>query len=231
MKLHWRLAGPGFAILCGLLLAGFLFSGCATREEPPVFSSDPFATSAPVTPGVAVATNSSIATGETPSPTQRGARLDVGDQVIVTFSDPQLQEHDERIKEDGTITLHLIGAVKAAGLTRGELQKSIQDEYVKQKYYQPGRLTATVKTPEVLFYVGGEVRSSGPKAYPGTMTVTKAIDFAGGFTDFARKSAVELTRAGSDKPIKINVKKALKDPRLDLPVYPGDKINVPRRWF
>jgi protein involved in polysaccharide export with SLBB domain len=227
MKLHWRLSGLNCFILLGVSLAGGLFTGCATQEEPVFFSTPPFEAGAPAAPGTAIATNGSIA------PTPPGAKmdvLDVGDEIIVTFSDPGMLQHDERIKEDGTITLQMVGPVKAAGKTAGELQKDILNLYIP-KYYQPGRLNVTVKVPERYFYVGGEVRTPGPKIYPGSMTVTKAIQTAGDFTEFARKTAVELTRAGSDKPIKVNVKKALKDPKYDLSVFPGDKINVPRRLF
>lgn len=229
MKLHWRLAGLDFIVLCGVLLAGLLFSGCATPEEPvfsttPVFSDVPSGTEAgTVTVG---ATNSG-----TTLPGVKLAVLEVGNQVIVTFSDAALQRHEERIKEDGTITLYLIGPVKAAGMTTGELQKKIQDLYVEKGIYRPGRLNVTVTVPDLFFYVGGEVNQRGPKLYPGAMTVTKAIQTAGDFTDYAKKTAVQLTRAGSDKPIKVNVKEALKDPRKDLPVYPGDKIHVPRRFL
>lgn len=217
MKLYRRLLGLGSVASSSVWLAVLLASGCATKKEPVVFLSDPIATNAPA--------------GKTSQPTvstvsKQPGVLDVGDEIIVYYSDPALQPHDERIKEDGTVTLQLVGAVKAAGKTPGQLQKELQALYVP-KYYQPGRLTVTVKTQDQYYYVGGEVRMSGPKVYPGAMTVTKAIQTAGDFTEFANKKKIRLTRADGTT-ITVNWKKANHDPNLDPPVFPGDKIQVPR---
>jgi polysaccharide biosynthesis/export protein VpsN len=219
MKLSRRLLALDLVISCGVLLAGLVFSGCAAPEGP-AFSSSP---------------TGAVAQTETAKPTgtlHLGVQSDVfslGDQVTVIFSDSQLQPHEERIKDDGTITLHLIGPVKAAGKSPGELQKEIQDLYVP-KYYQPGRLTVTVKAQERAYYVGGEVRNPNRYIYSGAITVTKAIQSAGDFTDFASKKKVRLTRADGKITV-VNCKKALDNPTLDPPVFPGDKIHVPRRLW
>jgi polysaccharide biosynthesis/export protein len=158
-----------------------------------------------------------------------GNMFHVGDLVTVKFlgvtGSEILPEHTERIHEDGTITISLIGPVAAAGKSAGQLQKDIHDRLLK---YFP-ELTVTVLGETRHFYVDGEVRLGGQKDYPGDMTVVKAIAVAGGFTDFAAKTRVQLTHGG--KTQKINVEKAIKDPRYDLPVFPGDRINVPRRWL
>jgi polysaccharide export outer membrane protein len=133
--------------------------------------------------------------------------------------------HQEPIKEDGTITLDWIGPVQAAGKTPGELQNEIHDLYVP-KYFV--RLTVTVSSQERVFYVGGEVIHPGVFQYYGETTVTKAIQTAGDFTDFANRSNVSLIRANGQR-IEVNCKKALEDPSLDPPVYPGDQIHVKRR--
>ena len=257
MKLFRRLSVSGSVVACAVSLAGFLLSGCAAPEEP-VFSSDVALKSAPVgapvsapvgTPvgapvsasvGTPVGTpvRASVGTpvgtpvGASVGTPRVGAELDVfslGDQVIVTFSDLALQLHEERIKDDGSITLHLIGPVKAVGKTPGELQKEIQELYVP-KYYQPGRLTVTVKSQERAYYVGGEVRNPNRYIYSGAITITKAIQSAGDFTDFANKKKVRLTRADG-KTLRVNCKKAIEDSAVDPPVFPGDRIHVPRRLW
>jgi polysaccharide biosynthesis/export protein VpsN len=162
-------------------------------------------------------------------PTANGNTFHVGDLVTVTFisssGDPTvLPMHSERIREDGTITLLYIGPITAVGKTAGELQKEIHDLYVP-KYFTD--LNVTVKGETAYFYVDGEVLNRGAKEYPGEMTIVKAISVAGGFTDFAKRTKVQLTR-GNHTEI-VNVQKAIKDPRYDVPVYPGDRINVPRR--
>ena len=96
------------------------------------------------------------------------------------------------------------------------------------KYYV--RLTVTVSSPQRVFYVGGEVKQPGRQLYVGETTVTKAIQAAGDFTDFANRNKVWLIRSNGER-IKVNCIKALQDPTLDPPVYPGDQIQVPRRIF
>lgn len=217
MKFFWKLSRHTF----GFLLAGLIFSGCSSPSGNILFSDNPQAPSA------------QTGTGATPANTTSGdltaARFHVGDTVTVSFSgtaDPIL-DHVEPIKEDGTITLPYIGAVRAIGRTAGELQNDIHDLYVP-KYYV--RLTITVSSPQRVFYVGGEVKQPGRQLYIGETTVTKAIQAAGDFTDFANHNKVWLTRSNGER-IKVNCSKAMKNPSLDPPVYPGDQIQVPRRLF
>jgi protein involved in polysaccharide export with SLBB domain len=157
------------------------------------------------------------------------ARLALGDPVRIIFSgltDPP-PVHEEQIKDDGNLTLPNIGVVKAEGKTTGELQKEIHDKYVPA-YYK--RLTVTVSTERRVYYVQGQVRSSGRQEYIGPTTVLKAIATAGDFTDFANRRKVVLTRADG-KQEKVDCIRAAKDPTCDLPVFPGDKIEVPMRGF
>jgi protein involved in polysaccharide export with SLBB domain len=76
--------------------------------------------------------------------------------------------------------------------------------------------------------VRGEVRGPGRQFYLGYTTVLKAIASAGDFTDYAQRKKVSVTHLNGKKQI-INCIKAINDPRLDLPIYPGDIIYVPRK--
>ena len=155
----------------------------------------------------------------------------VGDLVTVSIlpasGDPtQFPIHAERVHEDGTIVLPLIGSVTALGKTTGELQKEIHELYVPKWYPE---LTVTFSSEARFFYMDGEFRMPGEKPYPGTMTLAKAISVGGGFTDFARRNKVRVTR-GKQSEI-VNGDRAINDPSYDIPIYPGDKIYVPRRVF
>jgi protein involved in polysaccharide export with SLBB domain len=156
------------------------------------------------------------------------ARFHVGETVGIIFSGipDVIPPHDEQIKEDGNITLSLVGTVKAVGKTAGELQNEIHDLYVP-KYYV--RLTVTVKPGDLIYYVRGEIRNPGRQLYVGETTVTKAITSSGDFTDFASHD-VKLIRANG-QIIKVDVDKALEDSALDPKIYPGDQVVVPRRIF
>jgi polysaccharide export outer membrane protein len=156
----------------------------------------------------------------------------VGDSLTITLTDTPtpIPTFQEKIKEDGTITLTLNQTFKADGKTRGELEKEIRTRYVPD-YYKEMTVSVMTDVSTRWYYVDGEVTSHGSRLiYNSRITVTKAIASAGGFTDFANKKKVRLTRMDGRTQI-VNCVKALTDPRLDPEVYPGDKIQVPRRLW
>jgi polysaccharide biosynthesis/export protein VpsN len=215
-----------FLGLCGIAA---LLAGCeSARTDDPYFSEVPGITAPLVGGPVAVAPVGLPVRGTNPA--EVVGRPRVGDTVTITFSglDPsnQLPPHEERIKDDGTITLYLINSVVAAGKTSGELQREIQEKY--RKYYP--NLVVTVKVPDLFFSVGGEVRNPNKQPWTGEVTVTRAIQASGDFTDFANKKKVLLTRVDGTV-IKVNCIEALENPQLDPKVMPGDKITVPRKWY
>ena len=151
----------------------------------------------------------------------------VGEALHIVFSDTVtvIPPVDDRVKEDGTITLMFNETFRAAELTPGDLAKEIRRRYVPAYYQQ---LTATVNREVVrIYYVDGEVRNQSRQSYTGKITVTQAIASASGFTDFANKSKVKLIRANGKTQI-VNCKKAIEHPELDPEVFPGDRIHVPR---
>lgn len=165
-----------------------------------------------------------------PNPSLEGLNPDIipkGAKLTVEFSDvqPPMTPFQTTVREDGTITLPYNISVKAANRTTGDVAKEIETLYVP-KYFR--RLTVNIKRDDLYVTVTGQVKTPGPKPYLGQMTVLKAVAAAGDFTDFARKTHVQLTRANGKK-INVNAEKALKKPELDLPVYPGDSIYVPIR--
>ena len=159
--------------------------------------------------------------------------LHVGDSVRVDFSGtpspiPFVQTE---IKGDGSIRLDLIGDVQFDGKTPGELEKIIQKKYVPDFYTH---LNVTVTPVVRYFYVDGEINGGGGGGrimYAGPITVTRAIAAAGGFSPFADRRRVKLLRFNATSPINVNCVKALDNPKLDPPVYPGDKIFVKRRMY
>lgn len=219
MKLFRTLSRFNSKLLAaGLLLAGLTFGGCSSPSGID-FTDNPLPPS--TSPG---ATADASASGDLTA-----ARFHIGDTVTVDMSGTleKIPENVQTITENGDITLPYIGTVHAAGLTTGELQREIHDAYVP-KYYT--ELTVNVGGQQQVYYVGGEVKLPNRILYVGATTVTKAIQAAGDFTDFANRKKVKLIRT-SGQVITVNCIKAAQDPSLDPPVYPGDQIIVPRRVF
>jgi polysaccharide export outer membrane protein len=241
-----------WATVCGLVLGGLYLAGCRSQspkqqfaEVPPSLtttsaaSTDLVAAIAPpaatpvsapstvpvTTPVSKPAAVLALTNGGGPEPEV----LRVGNSVTITFMDTPtvIPPFEGKIKEDGTITLTLNQTFKADGSTRGELEKKIRDCYVPDYF---AHMTVTVKqdVSTQWYFVYGEVRSPDRRIYNSRMTVLKAIVSAGGFTDFANKKNVQLTRADGRTQI-VNCVKAQGKPSLDPEVYPGDTILVRRR--
>ena len=216
-----------------LLITVWLWAGCASNPND---SLNPSKRAMVFPPESARPSTDIVITGQPPSVPADPAlqsdpsKLIVGDLLSITFSDvpaPGLQEIRTRVPNDGYITLHLNVRIKAAGKTIAELQQDIRKTYVPSLYVN---LTAVVKTEERFFYLGGEVKVPNRQIYFGSVTVLRAIETAGGFTDFANRKKIQLRRA-SGETLTINALKAEKDPSLDPQVLPNDHITVPRSRF
>ena len=216
----------------------FVFPGHAAPAAPayaeqgqPAVAPSPGLPQAPV-PYSNVAVNPNViqpAPSTQPPPQIQSGRLSSGDLVRIIFSDvPQPPAAVEiRIPEDGRITLPYNITVNAIGKTVSQLQEEIRNMYVPKLFV---RLTVNINTEKRFYFVGGEVRSPNRQEYNGDLTVLRAIDTAGGFTDFAQRKKIELRRANGEVRI-INWEKARKNPTLDVKVYPNDQIIVHRRFF
>ncbi len=205
----------------GFVLAGILLVGCQT-DSSNQYSFDPLTGNPPpMTP--------TGGTGSGQAATKPPGVLQVGDEVVVSFNDLVniVAPVDDQIKNDGTITLIYNEKFEAAGKTVGELQADIRKRYVPAYFVN---MTPNVKVQDRFYSVGGEVRSPNRFLWTGSMTVLQAINTAGGFTDFAKKTKVSLTRVSGEQ-LTINCKTAIDHPELDLPVYPGDKLHVPKRLW
>lgn len=165
---------------------------------------------------------------DTPLPTTKTTYYN-GDKILIDFTDntglpPTWQQ---TIREDGTISLPLNQTLLAGGKTKGELEQAIRELYVPKLLT---RLTVNIRADSRYYFVQGEIDNPGQREHTGNITVMKAIAAAGDFTDFADKSNIELIRANGQK-IKVDGKRALKNPAYDQPVYPNDTVHVHRRWF
>jgi polysaccharide export outer membrane protein len=177
-----------------------------------------------------------------PAPTRRSPDLlkpgggDVDSEAAIRHGDtisiritgitPEINQVEE-INEFGTVTLPYIKEVKAAGLTPGVLAKKIERAFIDGGYFT--KLSVSVIPGPRDLYVRGEVRVPGRVPWTPGLTVVKVISLAGGFSDYADKSNVEIRRR--DSIIRINYKEAEKDSNKDIEVYPRDDVKVGRTIF
>ncbi len=215
----------GWALGGGLLLAALCLAGCHSGPDKRFAEVPGLTGPAPQPQGAGT-----VADLPTSDVRQGTEIIKVGDNLTVNFSDlPGLTQPviDDKVRDDGTIRLIQNLTFKAAGKTRGDLEKEIIDTYVP-KYYKTMSVQVKQMQNTQFYYVDGDVKQPNRQIYISRLTVTKAIASAGGFTDFAHKSAVVLTRADG-RTQTVNCIKAQRNPKLDPEIYPGDKIWVPRK--
>ncbi len=156
------------------------------------------------------------------------AQLRAGDTLTVSLQGvPDPTTSTVQIDEQGLISLPFIGPVVATGTGTAELSQRIRETYIAKKFYRT--LEVAVSVTERYIYVGGEVQRPGRVVWSPDLTVAKAIQSAGGFTVYAKETAVGLIRERNAYPI--DVKLAQRNPAEDPRLMPGDSLQVPRSPF
>lgn len=155
--------------------------------------------------------------------------LNALDPLYISFLGiPEEKAVETVIDEYGEITLPYIEEpVQAAGLSVSELERKIQRIYVEGGIYKS--ITINIQTSAKSYYMEGEV--SRPQEYPLSRRITllQAIAAAGGYTEYADKKDVTITRHG--EIIKLNAKEIERNPEMDIPIEAGDRIKVDRSFY
>jgi polysaccharide export outer membrane protein len=122
----------------------------------------------------------------------------------------------------GNITMPLLGQVHAASRTLTELRADITTALDRDYIVNP-KVSIEVLNYRP-FYILGQVASPGSYPYVTGMDVRQAVAIAGGFTPRARTSTVTVIRQSAQGAVKIEA-------TPDVPVLPGDTIEIQRRLF
>jgi polysaccharide export outer membrane protein len=150
-------------------------------------------------------------------------RTQAGDKIKVVVYGEDKMSGDYEIDGNGMIHPPLIGAVRAAGMTKKEIENALAERLRSSQILLNPVVTVDVASSRPI-YVMGEVEKPGEYTYRNGLNVLSAVAVAGGFTYRASKSKVLVKRAGE---------KGLTEYRLspDIPVNPGDLVSVPERYF
>ena len=156
------------------------------------------------------------------------AQLRPGDSLNIALQGvPDPSTNNVQIDEQGLISLPYIGTLAAAGASTAELSQRIRETYVAKKIYMI--VDVSVSVTERYIYVGGEVQRPGRIVWTPDLTVAKAIQSAGGFSLYAKETAITLIREKG--AYSIDVKLAQKNPAQDPRLMHGDSLQVPRSPF
>lgn len=135
------------------------------------------------------------------------------------------------VSPEGMIACPFLGDIKADGLTIGELMEKLREPLSRDYFVNP-QVIISIKEyrgPEWSIYVLGHVKNPGAYDYREGLTALDACILAGGFAEFAAPNRTTITRRedGKNKVIKINLNKVRKGKVEDIPLRPGDRIDVP----
>lgn len=162
---------------------------------------------------------------------EAGTQLRIGDSIEIRISGVPGEEQGQinnlyTISSDGTIELPYINPVRAVGLTPSQLARSIRQVYIDNQIYRTPNITVGTQSAPRFVNVGGDVRSPTSVPHRADLTLLSAINAAGGFSEYANQRRVRLIR--DNEVMVIDIRKIREDPSQDIPMLPGDFIEVPR---
>lgn len=207
-----------------LAVLGFALGVSAGAAEPEVGQA-PLKAETALTEKIPESTAAALAAAEA----KQAAAAGVDDEYRIGFSDLleiavfQVKELDRsvRVNSRGLITLPLIGAIKAGGLTAPELEMEIAKR-LEANYLQDPQVSVFIKEyTSQRVTVEGEVEKAGIYPITGKTTLLQSIALAGGLKNLANPSAIRVFRlddGGSRRMLVFDVDKvrdgSIPDPNL-----------------
>ena len=145
---------------------------------------------------------------------------------------PELSSLGVRVSEDGSITLPLAGNIALAGMTKDEVEKLIARVLIERNLVKNPQVSVFIKEyqSQVVSLIGA-VTKPGIYQLVGRVTLLDIISQAGGFKENAANEIFVLREGKSEAAATIRID--LEDltvngnPKLNIPLQPGDVINIP----
>ena len=204
----WYLTMSKFYKWGAALALGLLVAGCAA-DFGPVASFDG------TVPGSLASIDGTVSGSVAPV-------LQRGDKIKVTVYGEDNLNGIYDIDPSGSVSVPLAGTVRAAGRTKGQLQREIARRY-KSEYLQDPKVTVEVVSFRPI-YILGEAERPGEYPYRSGLNLISAVTAAGGFTYRASRSYVLIQHPGEEVwrqyPLSASVA-----------ISPGDLIRIPERFF
>ncbi|MDD8015572.1 MAG: polysaccharide export protein [Acidobacteriota bacterium] len=157
----------------------------------------------------------------------------IGPKDLIEISVFGVQELNRtvRVSEDGKITLPLLGEIDVNDLTATELEKRLSG-LLGEKMLQNPQVTVFIKEYQSKrVSVLGAVQRPGPLQLLGRMTLLQIISEAGGLTPDAGNDIIVIRQLadGTSTSLHISIEDLFfkGDAKLNIPLEPGDIVNIP----
>lgn len=149
--------------------------------------------------------------------------LGPGDRVRVIVFGMDAISNVYSVGDTGAISMPLLGAIQAGGLTASELEERISAQIVREQLRRDPSTNVQIEQYRP-FFVLGEVQRPGQYPYVPGMSLKTAVAIAGGYTFRAEEDYAAVTRSVDDRVIEGRA----------LPttaILPGDTIYIYESWF
>lgn len=171
-------------------------------------------------------------------------RLIAGDVITITvYNEPDLTVL-QTIARSGEVRLPLIGEITLTGQSVREAERTLEKTYRDRQFLRDPvvNLVVTSYFPREVSVLGA-VRTPGTLVFPRDVTsldIVEVITRVGGFLPISKSDAVTLTRRtpdGKETTTTIDLENTISGRhqagrgRIDLKIYPGDRLWVPERLF
>jgi polysaccharide biosynthesis/export protein len=149
---------------------------------------------------------------------------------ISVFEVPELNI-TVRVSENGMISLPLLGEVKAEGINRAELEKKIA-VMLEKNFLKNAQVTIFIKEfQSKKISIMGAVKDPGTHDLIGRQSLLQVISMAGGLSEQASDTVIIFrqfrTLPSQSLVIKLDDLLFKAIPKYNIPVFPGDIINIP----
>ena len=162
------------------------------------------------------------------------APLRRGDTVEIRISGVPADEQAQftapyTVDSEGMLNMPFIGAVRAAGKKPSQVATFIENNLKAAKIYTNPTITVQPPSGTLAVNVSGAVRAPQRVVYTPDMTLTIAINAAGGLNDFASQKNIRLTREG--RSTSWDLRAIRRKPHTDPKLLPGDTVEVFQSLF
>ncbi len=149
------------------------------------------------------------------------------------FSGPNNAGLQLRVSSAGAISLYLLGTVKVEGKTPAAAEQHIRSLLMKDYIRDPHVLVQVKTYREVNVTIMGQVGKPGLISLPGEqrIDILAGIAQAGGFTQLAKTSKIELTRNGKTTLYQLEKLKKETDLKKKIYLQANDLIYVHESAF
>lgn len=164
---------------------------------------------------------------------QAMSQIEAGKGIQITIKGVPAEEKAKidalyPVREDGTILMAFIGKVDAAGKTHQQVSDSIKKAYVDGGIYAAPEIQVSNNGGDPIaadvVHLGGQVRTPGPIEFTDGMTLWKAIQAAGGVTEFGSMKRVSVYRDGKQAAYDLTKKE-----HMEIPLQKNDTVEVPSK--